>query len=89
MVHLIYLFLPNKIFFWIKQKFIMHTFIDLNRLEPGTFWDCKIEELDAEKDLNFIVFRILKRGSEIEFNLKSASKHLLRSQISSNQLINH
>ncbi len=41
----------------------------LKNVHKRVFWDCVQEELDLEKDINFIITRVLMRGidSEIRF----------------------
>ncbi|MDO5654586.1 MAG: hypothetical protein Q4G27_00430 [Flavobacteriaceae bacterium] len=42
--------------------------IDFNYIKPRTFWDCDFNKLDPVRDLSFIVFRTLLKGSDDEIN---------------------
>lgn len=37
-----------------------------NILTPSTFWDVNLNLLDAEKDKDFIIVRVLERGTDVE-----------------------
>ena len=37
-----------------------------NILTPSTFWDVNPNLLDAEKDKDFIIVRVLERGTDLE-----------------------
>ncbi len=37
-----------------------------NILTPTTFWDVDLSLLDSEKDKDFIIVRILERGTDLE-----------------------
>ncbi len=43
-----------------KEKF------QTNRLNPTTFWDVDVDLLDVEKNKNFIIVRVLERGTDPE-----------------------
>jgi len=46
-----------------KQK------LNKNHLNPATFWDVDPNLLDTEKDKDFIIVRILERGTDMEIGL--------------------
>ena len=37
-----------------------------NLLNPTTFWDVDLSLLDASKDMDFIIVRVLERGTDAE-----------------------
>lgn len=37
-----------------------------NLLNPTTFWDVDLNLLDASKDMDFIIVRVLERGTDAE-----------------------
>ncbi len=40
--------------------------LNKNILTPSTFWDVNLNLLDAEKDKDFIIVRVLERGTDLE-----------------------
>jgi hypothetical protein len=38
----------------------------INRLNPTTFWDVDLNLLDESKDMDFIIVRVLERGTDDE-----------------------
>ncbi|MBW8245186.1 hypothetical protein K1F50_20450 [Muricauda oceani] len=43
--------------------------LNKDHLNPATFWDVDINLLDAEKDRDFIIVRVLERGTDPEIGL--------------------
>ena len=41
----------------------------LEKIRPSVFWDCDMQKLDFDKDINFIISRILMRGIDSEIHL--------------------
>jgi hypothetical protein len=42
--------------------------LNKERLLPATFWDVDLDLLDADKDKNFIITRVLERGTDKEIH---------------------
>ena len=40
--------------------------LDKNLLNPSTFWDVDVNLLNPEKDKDFIIIRVLERGTDSE-----------------------
>ncbi len=40
--------------------------LDINHLNPTTFWDVDLNLLDGAKDRGFIIARVLERGADAE-----------------------
>lgn len=49
-----------------KKKFTKHIKPDLSKLRTGLFWDTKLEDIDWVEHKQYVVNRVMERGTEEE-----------------------